>query len=154
MWWTFFFFFFFCSSVVLVALMMYYGVGPSGVHSHAAFVPRAGLYSFSGNRSLALRLECAVSRRAVRDSFLTQLWLFATPLPIPVAYCLEPLRTLYGLNPMVGVVEGFRWALLGTETSRTDVAGILPASVIVLVTGFFGFRRMEVTFPTGYEAYG
>ena len=47
--------------------------------------------------------------------FLMQFWLFATPIAYPSSLLSEPWRTVYGLNPMVGVVEGFRWALLGTE---------------------------------------
>ena len=53
--------------------------------------------------------------------FLTQFWMFATPIAYPSSLLAEPWRTLYGLNPMVGVVEGFRWALLGTDDrARTD----------------------------------
>ena len=49
--------------------------------------------------------------------FLTQFWMFATPIVYPSSLLSEPWRTIYGLNPMVGVVEGFRWALLGTKTA-------------------------------------
>ena len=49
--------------------------------------------------------------------FLTQFWMFATPIAYPSSLLSEPWRTLYGLNPMVGVVEGFRWALLGVDTA-------------------------------------
>ena len=50
--------------------------------------------------------------------FITQFWMFATPIAYPSSLLAEPWRTLYGLNPMVGVVEGFRWALLGTGRPR------------------------------------
>jgi lipopolysaccharide transport system permease protein len=59
----------------------------------------------------------------------------------------EPWRTLYGVNPMAGVVEGFRWALLGTGTSPGPI--ILVSSlvaIILLISGAFYFRRMERTF--------
>ncbi|HET9530013.1 MAG TPA: ABC transporter permease, partial [Blastocatellia bacterium] len=59
----------------------------------------------------------------------------------------EPWRTIYGLNPMVGVVEGFRWALLGTKTAPGPIiAASSLAAVIILIGGAFYFRRMEKTF--------
>jgi lipopolysaccharide transport system permease protein len=79
--------------------------------------------------------------------FITQIWLFASPIAYPSSLLPEPWRTVYGLNPMVGVVEGFRWALLGS--------GALPAAMIVLsagmaclllVSGVLYFRRMERNF--------
>jgi lipopolysaccharide transport system permease protein len=79
--------------------------------------------------------------------FLTQLWLFATPIAYPSSLLSEPWRTVYGLNPMAGVVEGFRWALLGTDTQPGPM--ILVSSVVsatLLITGAFYFRRMEKSF--------
>jgi lipopolysaccharide transport system permease protein len=79
--------------------------------------------------------------------FLTQFWLFATPIAYPSSLLSEPWRTLYGINPMVGVVEGFRWALLGTETAPGPI--IIVSSLValgLLVGGGFYFRRMEKTF--------
>ena len=59
----------------------------------------------------------------------------------------EPWRTLYGLNPMVGVVEGFRWALLRTSTAPNAIIGVSSsAALIILISGAFYFRRMEKTF--------
>jgi lipopolysaccharide transport system permease protein len=59
----------------------------------------------------------------------------------------EPWRTLYGINPMAGVVEGFRWALLGSDTAPGPMIGVSAlAATIILVTGAFYFRRMEKTF--------
>ena len=79
--------------------------------------------------------------------FLVQAWLFATPIAYPSSLLDEPWRTLYGINPMVGVVEGFRWALLGTDTAPGPI--ILVSSVVavaLLVSGAFYFRRLEKTF--------
>jgi lipopolysaccharide transport system permease protein len=79
--------------------------------------------------------------------FLVQIWLFATPIAYPSSLLDEPWRTVYAINPMVGVVEGFRWALLGTETAPGPM--ILVSSVVavaLLVGGAFYFRRMEQTF--------
>jgi lipopolysaccharide transport system permease protein len=78
--------------------------------------------------------------------FLTQLWMFATPIAYPSSLLPEKWRILYGLNPMVGVIEGFRWAMLGTG----DPAGVLAVSagiaVVLLVSGAYYFRRMEQGF--------
>ena len=79
--------------------------------------------------------------------FLTQLWLFSTPIVYPSSLLSEPWRTLYGINPMVGVVESFRWALLGTETAPgpTIIVSCVTASAL-LISGLFYYRRMEKTF--------
>ena len=79
--------------------------------------------------------------------FLTQLWMFATPVAYPSSLVPERWRALVGLNPMAGVVEGFRWALLG----KTDGPGaLLAVSVlavsVLLVGGLVYFRQTERTF--------
>src|SRR5207247_2807318 len=79
--------------------------------------------------------------------FLIQLWLFASPVAYPVSVVPEKLRLLYSLNPMVVVIEGFRWALLGKESPDF---GVIAVSTIVVVALLFGgivyFKRMERTF--------
>ncbi len=79
--------------------------------------------------------------------FLTQLWLFATPIAYPSSIIPETWRVLYGLNPMVGVVEGFRWVLLNTDSAPGPimVASVI-ASIVLLLSGAYYFRRMERTF--------
>jgi lipopolysaccharide transport system permease protein len=79
--------------------------------------------------------------------FLTQFWLFITPIAYPSSLLDEPWRTLYGLNPMAGVVEGFRWALLGSG----DPPGLMVlvsalVTLLILIGGLFYFRRMERSF--------
>lgn len=79
--------------------------------------------------------------------FVIQFWLFVTPIAYSSSLLSEPWRTLYGINPMAGVVEGFRWALLGTETAPgaiTIVSAVV--SIFILISGAFYFRRMEKTF--------
>ena len=78
--------------------------------------------------------------------FLVQLWMFATPVVYPSSLLAEPWRTLYGLNPMVGVVEGFRWTLLGTAPPQTMLFTSAFISLAILVSGAFYFRKMERTF--------
>jgi lipopolysaccharide transport system permease protein len=79
--------------------------------------------------------------------FLTQFWLFATPVAYPTSLLTGKWRVVYALNPMVGVVEGFRWSLLGTSARPGTIALVSSAAALsILVTGAFYFRRMERTF--------
>jgi lipopolysaccharide transport system permease protein len=79
--------------------------------------------------------------------FLIQCWMFATPVAYPSSLLSEPWRSIYALNPMVGVVEGFRWALLGSQTSPGLVLGVSAlAAGAVAVGGVRYFRSVEQTF--------
>lgn len=79
--------------------------------------------------------------------FLTQFWLYATPIAYTSSMIDEKWRPLYGLNPMVGVVEGFRWALLGVNTAPGPMVLVSAiVSAAIFVSGAFYFRRMEKTF--------
>ena len=79
--------------------------------------------------------------------FIAQFWMFATPVAYPSSLLSKYWRTLYGLNPMVGVVEGFRWALLGTHTTpKPIIAASTLVAIVILIGGLFYFRRMEKTF--------
>ena len=79
--------------------------------------------------------------------FLTQVWLFATPIAYPSSLVPEPWRVLYGINPMAGVVEGFRWALLNTGTAPGDMLTVsVVVTLVIVVSGLYYFRRMERTF--------
>ena len=79
--------------------------------------------------------------------FLTQLWLFSTPIAYSSSIVPEKWRALYGLNPMAGVVEGFRWGLLGKEPPSIQMV-IISAGVVMLllIGGLIYFRRTEKTF--------
>lgn len=132
---------------VLVGLMAYYGVALSG---RALWVGPLLLLAFVASLGVGLWLAALnVQYRDVRYAvpFLTQLWLFATPIAYPSSLLGEPWRTLYGLNPMVGVVEGFRWALLGSGPAPNGMLlASCTAALMVLVGGVLYFRRMEQTF--------
>lgn len=79
--------------------------------------------------------------------FLTQVWLFATPVAYPSTIVPERWRWLYGLNPMAGVVEGFRWALLGKAAPNSSLLFFtLLAVILILIGGLYYFRRMEDSF--------
>jgi lipopolysaccharide transport system permease protein len=93
----------------------------------------------------ALNVEYRDIRHAV--PFLVQIWLFATPIAYPSSLLREPWHTVYGLNPMVGVVEGFRWALLGKTPQPGPLIGVSAAlSVVLLVSGAIYFRQVERRF--------
>jgi lipopolysaccharide transport system permease protein len=79
--------------------------------------------------------------------YLTQLWLLLTPVAYSISVVPEQWRWLYSLNPMVGVVVGFRWALLGSTPPPWPLLGISTLiSITLLISGMFFFRRMERTF--------
>ena len=133
--------------IVLIGLMLYYGVVPSG---RMIWLPAFLLLALVTALAVGLWLSVLnVEYRDVRYTlpFLTQFWMFATPIVYPSSLLKEPWRTVYGLNPMVGVVEGFRWALLGTKNSPGPMIAVSAvASVALLIGGAFYFRRMEKTF--------
>jgi len=79
--------------------------------------------------------------------FLTQFWLFITPIAYPSSMIPEKWQMVYALNPMAGVVEGFRWALLGVDTAPGLMLAVSTTiAMLLLVSGLFYFRRMERTF--------
>ena len=133
--------------LVLLGMMLFYGTFPT---VNIIWLPFLLLLAFITALGVGLWLSALnVQFRDVRYTvpFLTQFWLFATPIAYPSSLLSEPWRTLYGINPMVGVVEGFRWALLGTDTAPGAI--IIVSSLValaLLVGGAFYFRRMEKTF--------
>ncbi len=133
--------------LMLVAMMFYYGMAPTvNVVWLPFFLMLTGVTSLGASLWLSAMY---VQFRDVRHiiPFLTQIWMFATPIAYPSSLLDEPWKTLYGINPMVGVVEGFRWALLGTETAPG--AKVIISTVVafgMLLSGAFYFRRMEKTF--------
>lgn len=133
--------------VVLLVMMLYYGIVPTvNIISLPLFLALAFITALGVGLWLsAMNVQFRDVRYVI--PFLTQFWLFATPIAYPSSLLSDPWRAVYGLNPMVGVVEGFRWALLGTENSSGPMLLVSAvASVAVLITGAFYFRRMEKTF--------
>jgi len=132
---------------VLLGMMLIYGIVPT---INVLWLPLFLLLALA--TSLGAGLWLSAMNVQFRDvgyiiPFITQFWMFATPIAYPSSLLSEPWRTLYGINPMVGVVEGFRWALLGTDTAPGPIiiASSLTA-LALLVSGAFYFRRMEKTF--------
>jgi lipopolysaccharide transport system permease protein len=133
---------------LLLVMAWWYGLRPSP--ASLAWVP--ALVGLALLTALAAGIWLSALNVRFRDiqhlvPFLVQLWMFATPIVYPSSLLPPRWRTLYALNPMVGVVDGFRWALLGSGTppSATVAASALGA-VIILATGAFFFRRVEKSF--------
>ena len=133
--------------IVLLGMMLYYGILPT---LNIIWLPCMLLLTVTTSLGVSLWLSAMnVHFRDVRYviPFLTQIWLFATPIVYPSSLLSEPWRTLYSLNPMVGVVEGFRWALLGTDTAPGPMIIVSTlAALVLLVSGLYYFRRLEKTF--------
>jgi len=133
--------------VVLVGMMLYYGIFPT---VNIVWLPLLLLLTLTTSLGVGLWLSTLnVQFRDVRYTvpFLTQFWLFSTPIAYPSSLLSQPWRTLYGINPMVGVVEGFRWALLGTDTAPGPIIIVSSlVALVLLVGGAFYFRRLEKSF--------
>jgi len=133
--------------VVLLGMMVYYGMVP-GIAVLA--VPLFILFVVVTALAVGLWLAALnVQYRDVRYTlgFLTQVWLFATPVAYPSSLVPERWHALYGLNPMAGVVEGFRWALLGVaEGPGLLLAVSVGVVLIILMGGLHYFARIEDRF--------
>ena len=133
--------------LVLVGMMLYYGSVPTlnifwlPVFTAMAIVTALGV----GFWLAAMNAQFRDVRYIV--PFLTQAWLFATPIAYPTSIVPEKWRVLYGLNPMVGVVDGYRWALLGRGAAPGWISLVsFLVAVVLLVSGAYYFRRMERNF--------
>ena len=132
---------------LLLIMLAFYGILPTAaVLTVPLFVLLATLIAFGVSVWLA---AANVQYRDVRYviPFLVQIWLFVTPIAYPSSLVPAQWQAVYGLNPMVGVVEGFRWALFGQATLNPVSLGIsVLTGLAVLVGGLYWFRRMEETF--------
>lgn len=133
--------------LMLIGLILYYGIIPT---INVVWLPFFVMLAFITSLGVSLWLSAMyVEFRDIRHvvPFLTQIWLFATPIAYPSSLLSEPWRTVYGINPMVGVVEGFRWALLNTQTAPGPMIIVSSTvAVVLLISGAFYFRRMEKNF--------
>ena len=133
--------------LVLLGMMLFYKMVPT---ANVIWLPLFLLLALVTSLGVSLWLSAMnVQFRDVRYTvpFLTQAWFFLTPIAYPSSMLPEPWRTLYGLNPMAGVVEGFRWALLASGEApgpMTIVSSVV--ALTLLVSGAFYFRRMEQSF--------
>ena len=134
--------------LILIVMMLYYGIVPTG---NIVWLPLFLLLIVITSLGASLWLSAMnVQFRDIRYTvpFFTQFWMFLTPIAYPSSLIEDPfLRSVYALNPMVGVIDGFRWALLGTDTAP-GITILISGTVacLLLVSGAFYFRRMEKTF--------
>lgn len=135
------------SFLVLLAMMGFYGVH---LRLRLVWLPLLVLLALVTALGAGLWLSALnVRYRDVRYvvPYLIQAWLFVTPIVYPSSLLAQPWRTLYAINPMAGVVEGFRWALLGTETAPGLMIGVSALVALVVLTGAaLYFRRVEKSF--------
>lgn len=132
--------------VVLLGMMAFYGIVPTVA---IITLPLLVLLAIASALAAGLWLSALnVEYRDVRYTipFLTQFWLFLTPIAYPSSLVPEALRPFYGLNPMAGVVEGFRWALLGSQPPGPMLWVSVSTVLLLVVGGLKYFRRMEKTF--------
>ena len=131
---------------VLVVMMVYYGIFPT---LNMLFLPFFLLFSIATTLTVGLWLSALnVIYRDVQYvvPFLVQFWLFATPIVYPSTLVPPLWRPILGINPMAGVVEGFRWSLLGSGQGPGIMLGISVCIVtVLLVTGLLYFKHMERT---------
>ena len=138
---------FFFSLIVLVGMMIWYQVAPNRL-----LLALPGFVLFAAVTAFAVGLWLSALNAKYRDvghliPFLVQCWLYASPVGYAASLVPEKWRLLYSINPMVGVIEGFRWALLGTRPPDLSVMAVSAVIVVVLLFGgLVYFRRMEVTF--------
>ena len=133
---------------ILAAFMLYYGIAPTvaalwvvPVLVVAMMMTAAGV----GSWMAALNIQYRDVKYVI--PFLVQIWMYASPIVYPMSLVPERYRTLYALNPMAGVIEGFRSVLLGAETVSWGSIGIsLGAGAVLFVSGALYFRRMERVF--------
>lgn len=133
--------------LVLVGMVAFHGIVPT---ANLAWLPLFLLMAAAASVGAGLWLAALnVQFRDVRYAvpFLLQFWLFITPVAYPSSLLREPWKTLYGLNPMAGVVEGFRWSLLGLRGGPGPLVWASAlAALLLLASGLLYFRRMERTF--------
>jgi homopolymeric O-antigen transport system permease protein len=133
--------------VILIAMMYWFGIAPT-----ASVIALPFLLLFAAATALGVGLWLAALNARYRDigqliPFVIQCWMYASPVAYPIALVPEKWRLLYSLNPMAGVIEGFRWALLGKE-HPAFVGMAISASVVMmlLLGGIVFFKRMAASF--------
>lgn len=135
------------ATIILIAIVAIYGIG---LTPSLLALPLFALIAFAAALGVCSALAALnVRYRDVRYivPFAVQLWLFATPVAYPITLLPAPWRTLVAINPMVGVVEGFRWAVLGTANAPWSLIAISAASAVtLLIAGLAYFDRVERSF--------
>ncbi len=132
--------------VILIGMMFYFGYPPT---MKMLWLPVFIILALATASGVGVWLSAInVKYRDVRYAvpFLVQLWLFASPVVYSSSVLPTSFQAIYGLNPMAGVIEGFRWALLGTEPPGSLMAVSIMILIAILISGVFYFKRSEKTF--------
>ena len=133
--------------VILLGMMLFYGIVPGVEFLTLPFFILLAILTAFGVGFWLSALNVKYRDVAYAIPFLTQFWLFVTPVVYSTSIVPQQWRWLYGLNPMAGVVEGFRWALLGQGQAPVQLIALSLISVIVLLsTGLVYFQRVEHEF--------
>jgi lipopolysaccharide transport system permease protein len=133
--------------VVMIAMMAYYHVSPTG---NIVFLPLFMLLALAA--ALAAGLWCSALNVRYRDvqyvlPFIMQVWLFISPVAYSASLVTSPVaRLFFNLNPMTGVIQGFRWSLLGSPAPGVFLALSVPIVLLFLMSGLLFFKRMEASF--------
>ena len=134
------------ASAILVGMMFYYGY-PLTIN--VLWLPAFILLALMTSLGVGLWLSAISAKyHDIRHviPFLIQLWLFASPVVYSSSLLPQRFQVIYGINPVAGVIEGFRWALLGTEPPSSLIALSVLVVIALLISGAFYFRRSEKTF--------
>lgn len=137
---------FFLAFLVLLGMMTWYGIFPT---ANVIWLPFFLLLALTTSLGVGLWLSAMnVQFRDIRYTvpFLVQFWMFASPVAYASSLLEEPWKSVYGINPMAGVIEGFRWSLLGTGQPGRIIWVSACVSLLLLITGALYFRRMEKSF--------
>jgi lipopolysaccharide transport system permease protein len=134
---------FIVSLSILALIMAFYGIVPT---PNVVFLPLFVLLALATSLSIGIWLSALnVKYRDFQYTvpFIIQIWMYASPVVYPASMIPEAIRPLYGLNPMAGVIEGFRWALLGSEIPGPMIFISVCVVITLLISGMFYFRKME-----------
>jgi lipopolysaccharide transport system permease protein len=133
--------------VVLLGMVAYYGITPG---PEVVLIVPLLLLAIVTTLGVALWLSALnVEYRDIRYAtpFLLQLWLFATPVAYPASLVHGAWRIVFGMNPLASVVEGFRWALLGTTPPPAGMVLVsIGSALVIMFTGLLYFQRVEGRF--------
>jgi lipopolysaccharide transport system permease protein len=137
---------FFISFIVFICMMYYFGYYPT---IRIIILPL--LLALAMGTALGVGLWSSILNAKYRDigyvvPFLIQLWLYASPVVYPSSLVPEPYLAIYSLNPMVGVIEGFRWALLGTNPPSSLIYVSILVVFLMLISGALYFSHAEKIF--------
>lgn len=135
---------FFIAFIVLIGMMFYFHIYPTVMILLVPFLVLLMMLTASGVGMFLAALNAKYRDIRYTITFLVQLWMFASPIVYPASLVPEKYRLIYALNPMTGVIEGFRSALLGTVAFPTSMILIsVIVSSILFILGMFYFKQME-----------